>query len=129
MKEEVLNKPVENVDDSFKLEFTTAADFEICESAQEFIKQSKHALGVECGCILEESYRGLSHKMQLVLTHRFMHYLLYNDILSTGVKHADKLLEEIIAKIPKEIKYAVEMQCPTNYAKKMGIKIDYTVIN
>lgn len=85
------------------IECTTAADFEICDTALEFIKSLRKILGYDCCNFIEESYRGLSHKMQLVMCYRIYHFLMYGTYTSTGVKHVDELIEKIIQKMPIQI--------------------------
>lgn len=93
----------EYFNESSDIEYTTAADFEICDTALEFIKRITKILGDDCYNFIEESYRGLSHKMQLVMCYRIYHYLGYGTYTSTGVKHVDELIEKIIQKMPRQI--------------------------
>ena len=118
MKEEIFKKPTEIGDSNSRIEFLTAEDYEICESVQDFIKSSKSVLGEEFGIIMENSHRGLSHKMQLVLTHRLISYLCYGSYSSTGVEHADDLIEKNIGSIPKDVCYCLEKLHPEYIAKK-----------
>lgn len=118
-----------NENSEFEYEHTIAADFEICEDVQEFIKRWKSIIGEECCNFMEDSYRGLSPQMQLVMCHRFMTYLLHGDYSSTGVKHTDTLLGEIIEKLPKDFSDYLETQRPKHMARKMGIIMDYDVLN
>ena len=37
------------------------------------------------------------------MSHRIYHYLKYGTNTSTGVRHADELIEKIIQKMPKQI--------------------------
>lgn len=103
MKKLFFRMPTEFGNECSKIEFMTAADYEICETVEEFIKRGTSVLGDECCSVMETAHRGLSHKMQLVLTHRLMNYLVYGRRSSTGVQHADELLEKIIESIPKDI--------------------------
>ena len=89
--------------ESSDIECTTAADFEICDTALELIKRLRNSLGNDCCNFMEESYRGFSHKMQLVMCYRIYHYLGYGTYTSTGVKHVDELIEKIIQKMPKQV--------------------------
>ena len=133
MKTEDFKKPTEIGDDYSSIELLTAEDYEICESVQWFIKSSKSVLGEKCVIIMENSYRGLSHKMQLVLTHRLISYFCYGSYSSTGVQHADDLIEKIIGSIPKDVcdcfeelrpKYIAKKRLKERYSNVVSKKID-----
>ena len=110
--------PIGLGDKSSSIEFMTAADYEICATVEMFIKDSTPILGKECCSIMEAAHRGLSHKMQLVLTHRLVNYLVYGSHLSTGVKHVDELLERIINSIPDDTCDCLKTRWPEFLAKK-----------
>jgi hypothetical protein len=90
-------------DESSDVEYTTAADFEICDVALEFCKRLRDSLGNDCCNFMEESFRGFSNKMQYVMIHKIYHYLMFGTYTSTGVNHADELIEKIIQKMPKHV--------------------------
>ena len=66
MKKLFFRMPTEFGNECSKIEFMTAADYEICETVEEFIKRGTSVLGDECCSVMEAAHRGLSHKMQLV---------------------------------------------------------------
>lgn len=127
MKKEKEGLEIDN--EAFDIECTSAADFELSEGAMEFIRKWRSTLGEEYCQFIEDSYRGLSEKMQLVITHRFMSYQLYGDYETTGVKHADELLEKIIEKLPKDFADFLVMIHSQMIGRKMGIKLDYKNVN
>ena len=110
-------KSVNSGNESSSIDHLSATDFEICQTVQNFIKHVEPLLGEECSIFMESSYRGLSHKMQLVMTHRLITYLQYGDRLTTGVNHVDELIEKIVQKIPSEIKALTEVY-------RMGISVN-----
>ena len=118
MKTTNFEMPIGFGDECSSIEFMTAADYEICETVEKFIKSSSSVLGDECCSIMEAAHRGLSHKMQLVLTHRLMNYLVYGSYSSTGVPHVDELLEKIIKNIPDDTCDCLKTIWPKFLAKK-----------
>ena len=88
---------------SSRINCTVTTDFEICDTVQQMIKRSRLALGDECCNLMEDSYRGLSHLMQLIMLHRITSFIIFGCYSSTGVKHVDDLIEAIIKAIPKEV--------------------------
>lgn len=85
------------------IEYTTEEDFEIYEPVQESITSMKRYIAdhFDFDLDLENKFRGLSPKMQLVLWHRVILLFTQYRILTTGVKHVDDLLTEIKQSCPQ----------------------------
>ena len=48
---------------------------------------------------LEDCFRGYSIKMQLSMFSTIHDYICYNDLITTGVAHVDKLIRDMLRKI------------------------------
>ena len=48
---------------------------------------------------LEDCFRGYSPKMQLSMYCTIHNYICYNDLVTTGVDHTDKLIRDMLRKI------------------------------
>lgn len=48
---------------------------------------------------LEDCFRGYSIKMQLSMFSTIHDYICYNDLITTGVAHTDKLIRDMLRKI------------------------------
>lgn len=48
---------------------------------------------------LEDCFRGYSIKMQLSMFSTIHNYICYNDLITTGVAHTDKLIRDMLRKI------------------------------
>lgn len=48
---------------------------------------------------LEDCFRGYSIKMQLSMFSTIHNYICYNDLITTGVAHVDKLIRDMLRKI------------------------------
>lgn len=48
---------------------------------------------------LEDCFRGFSIKMQLSMFSTLHDYICYNDLITTGVVHTDKLIRDMLRKI------------------------------
>ena len=48
---------------------------------------------------LEDCFRGYSPKMQISMFDTLHEYICYNDLITTGVAHVDRLVREMLSKI------------------------------
>lgn len=121
MKEDFFEMLAKNSKVSSRINCTVTTDFEICDTVQQIIKRSRFALGDECCNLMENSYRGLSHLMQLIMLHRITSFIIYGNYSSTGVKHVDDLIEAIIKAIPKAVIECAEIKRSKALAQKQLI--------
>ena len=85
-------------------ERTNAKDFPLEENAEEFVKCFKKVLDKESHELLVDSLRGLSFYMQYTMCMRIMDYLLFGELVPTGVKHVDAMIKELISRFPYDPK-------------------------
>lgn len=109
---------------SSRIEFTTAEDFDICDAVMNYIDLSKNVLTPEEAKKMEYAFRGFSHKMQLIMTHRIITYWTEGRLVSTGVKHADIMVNQIIDSFPEDIKLAFRSRRSPN-AKMVNRSLVY----
>ena len=101
MKKKEKNNVVSINDNVIKLEKPTRAqDFPIEEYAMQFVEMSKTILDKQSIEYLYDSLRGLSFMMQQNMCIRIIDYFLFGEIVTTGVKHVDGMIKEIINKFP-----------------------------
>ena len=75
--------------------------YPIKKSVRNFIKAlaDDFQLKPQVVAYLEDSFRGFSLKMQLSMFCTIHDYICYNDLITTGVAHVDKLIRDMLRKI------------------------------
>ena len=75
--------------------------YPIAKRVRNFIKvlADDFQLKPQVVAFLEDCFRGFSIKMQLSMFSTIHNYICYNDLITTGVVHTDKLIRDMLCKI------------------------------
>ena len=81
---------------SNNLKRTSAKDFPICEEACKVINALKLGIDKHSLAKLKDSFRGFSRHMQTVMAVRIIDFICFGELMPTGVKHVDFLLQDVL---------------------------------